>query len=303
MKVLTLSNMAPSEASPTHGLFVANQVAAIDAQGQIEQLDFVAIRSTKKGPVALLRKYCGMLAQVLGKAVFGRHRYDVIHVHYFYPTIWFALIYKWLRNRSVKIVVTFHGSDIYCYSNPGKAYRFAAKRIDHAVFVSQGLRQRYSLPCKQSTVISAGILDVYQPSDTDKVYDLVMVGAVNHNKGTDRLMAVLADCKRPLKVAVIGDGDWLDKLKQRDWADHQVSCLGRLAPEKVCAVLNQSRYLINLSRNESFGLVMTEAMACGLPVVATLTDGAGEQVRHGEKRLFAGQSRTTEHRQSQRAIG
>ena len=104
-----------------------------------------------------------------------------------YPTIWYALIYKLLRNWRAKIVVTFHGSDVHLHRQPGWLYRFAAKFVDHHVFVSEGLRDDYfkSVDNDQQSILSAGILDIYQqPGErVEKQFDLLIVGALTQIKG------------------------------------------------------------------------------------------------------------------------
>jgi glycosyltransferase involved in cell wall biosynthesis len=47
-----------------------------------------------------------------------------------------------------------------------------------------------------------------------------------------------------------------------------------VAHEEVAALLQSSHVLISASRIETFGKAILEAQACGLPVIATKTDGA-----------------------------
>ena len=175
MNLLVISNMAPSPHNPAFGSFVKNQVDQLQQNKQFEYLEFVRNVSSKKGWRALTGKYIGLLLALFKQAVFSKKRFDIIHVHYFYPTIWYAIIYKYLRNPGVKIIVTFHGSDIYCYSNPSSSYTFATRFIDHAIFVSDTLKQQFYRQDLPSSVLSAGILDSYQAQRADKSFDLIMV--------------------------------------------------------------------------------------------------------------------------------
>lgn len=281
MNVLVLSNMAPSKQAPNAGIFVQNQVDILSQSDAIAHLKFIAIRSTKKGLIALLAKYGLLLWHVLSQAVFSRVRYDVVHVHYYYPTIWFAIVYKLLRNRKCKIVVTFHGSDIYSYEPAPALYRLAARFIDKAIFVSDGLRQNFFKTVDDSVTLSAGILPSFTAQSLEKQYDLLMVGSVNQNKGFDRLEQILRQFDKPLRVLVIGDGPYAERLKQWQFEQHQLAYLRTQSPAGLIEKYNQSRFLLSLSHNEAFGLVMTEAMACATPVLATATDGAKAQVVDG----------------------
>lgn len=60
----------------------------------------------------------------------------------------------------------------------------------------------------------------------------------------------------------------------------RVHLLGRRAD--VAEILSCLDLYVSASRSEAFGLAMVEAMACGVPVVATATDGAREIIADGE---------------------
>ena len=97
MNVLVLSNMKPSDEHPMFGVFVDNQVKALQHTGQFKALLYLGISSMKKGKVALIGKYLKLFAALLWQAVFSRTRYDIVHVHYYFPTIFYAIAYKLLQ--------------------------------------------------------------------------------------------------------------------------------------------------------------------------------------------------------------
>lgn len=57
--------------------------------------------------------------------------------------------------------------------------------------------------------------------------------------------------------------------------------LGQLNEDEVPALLASLDLFVSASRSESFGMAMVEALACGVPVVATATEGAQEIVEDG----------------------
>jgi L-malate glycosyltransferase len=65
---------------------------------------------------------------------------------------------------------------------------------------------------------------------------------------------------------------------------HRVSLLGRR--DDVADVLASFDLLVSASRTEAFGMALVEAMACGVPVVATATEGAREIVADGATGLI-----------------
>lgn len=62
--------------------------------------------------------------------------------------------------------------------------------------------------------------------------------------------------------------------------------LGRLDEEEMPRLFASLDLLVSASRSEAFGLAMVEALACGVPVVATATEGAREVVADGDNGLL-----------------
>lgn len=275
MNVLLLANMGPSEQRPNSGRFIQNQFESLCSTKSID-VEYFYLNQDPVGKIGKALRYPLFFLRFLKTFIFSLNKIDIIHVHFFYPTIFLAIAYKWFRNWDVKIVVTFHGSDIYHYLPPSRLYKFATRYIDHAIFVSKKLEERFF--CKvPSSVMSAGILDLFTPMNVEKSIDLLFIGHVNKNKGIDRLQTLLEFPElKGLNVAIVGE---VDCSQLPDLNDRIRSSLkGGVPPSELLELIHQSKFLISLSRNESFGLVMAEAMACGVPVVATETDGAREQI-------------------------
>lgn len=280
-RLLILTNMGPKPSAPFQGVFVRNQVAALAA---LNPAYFQMEWQNDKMPWRLLR-YPIFWLQFVWRFVFSRQKLDIIHVHFFYPTVWLALTYRWLRNPKVRIVVTCHGTDIYAYQPESIWYKAAAARVDQWIFVSEQLRQRFFRQDLKAEVLPAGIHSVFGSvpamAPDRKDIDLLYVGTLDFNKGMDRLIALLPalDGKR---VVVIGHGPWHQQLQAAASQYPQLQLVAAQGAEQLKDYYQRSRVFVSLSRNESFGLVMTEAMACGTPVVATTTDGSAMQVRDGE---------------------
>lgn len=280
-RLLILTNMGPKPSAPFQGVFVRNQV---DALASLKPAYFQMEWQSDRMPWRLLR-YPIFWLQFVWRFVFSQQKFDVLHVHFFYPTIWLALTYRYLRNPRAKIVVTCHGSDVYAYDPPSRWYQRAAAQVDQWIFVSEQLRQRFFRQDIKAEVLPAGIHAVFGqvPAWTpdQKDIDLLYVGTLDLNKGMDRLIALLPALAGK-KVVVIGHGPWHDKLQAAAGQYPQLQLVAAQGAEQLKGYYQRSRVFASLSRNESFGLVMTEAMACGTPVVATKTDGSVMQVRDGE---------------------
>ncbi|MCF4009361.1 glycosyltransferase family 4 protein [Rheinheimera sp. UJ63] len=281
-KLLVITNMGPKASAPFQGQFVRAQVDELEAQGHPSAYHYMRWHSDSW--LNRLLKYPVFFLDFLWRYMLSRQRYDLIHVHFFYPTIWLALLYRGLRNRQVKIVVTCHGSDIYHYQPPGKLYRWCAKQVQAWVFTSQALSEQFYFQAKPQRILSAGIQSRYAAARfqtrTEKDIDLLYVGALDRNKGMDRLLAMLP-ALRELHIVIAGTGPWQRQLEHAVADYPNVRLLGAQDAAALVKLYQRARCFISLSRNESFGLVMAEAMACYTPVVATDTDGAKAQITSG----------------------
>ncbi|MCJ8268833.1 MAG: glycosyltransferase, partial [Psychrosphaera sp.] len=229
MNVLVLANMKPSKADPIRGIFVQNQVDALKRSDKVDQLLFLGIGSGNKSLAGLLQKYLHLLLSVFTQAIFSTKRFDVIHVHYYFPTIWYALVYKWLRNPQAKIVVTFHGSDVNGHQNPSWFYRVANRFVDHHIFVSAGLKDAYFTEPRAFSVLSAGILSCFEPEQaltSDKTFDLLVIGRLIPSKGIDRLLALMEALEGNLHVGVVGEGPLAQTIKEFQSDKHKLPHLG-----------------------------------------------------------------------------
>lgn len=282
-----MSNMGPSARHPNGGRFVVNQYEALKARMPDADIEFFFLTLDKRGLLQRILRYPLFFLKFCVRYITSTKKVDLIHVHFFYPTILLAAVYKVLRNPNVKIVTTFHGSDIYCYDPPPILYRWCYKIVDLSIFVSEQLKQTFALPLGRHQVLSTGILDVFKPLPLeDKKYDVIAVGNLVDIKGVGRLEHLVRTTLGQYRILIVGSGNASERFRELASQCPHVEYQPNLAPETLCVALNRSKILLNLSRKESFGLVIAEANACGIPVLATLTDGSLAQIREGENGWF-----------------
>ena len=281
-RVLFLSNMGPSVSMPNSGRFVMNQYESLKAQPDL-LLDYYYLTQEKTSLFSRLFRYPVFFMRFIMRYVFSVKKQHIIHVHFYFPNILLAVAYKLFRNWKVKIVVTFHGSDIYLYTPPSFLYKSCTYFVDEYIFVSEKLKQRF-FKHVESVVLSAGVNDVFYQQYTESKsnkFDLVFVGHLDKNKGIKRVEEILINFPSKLRIAIVGTGDQSFIERVKDNENVSVTHFSSLTPDELVTIYNESQLLINLSYNESFGLVISEAMACGTPVLATKTDGACAQIING----------------------
>jgi len=126
------------------------------------------------------------------------------------------------------------------------------------------------------------------------VTHLVSVGRLVWQKAHHLLLGACSRLRRrgiPFRLTIVGEGEErpaLEALRAHLGLDDVVDLPGAMPESEVARVLAQSDLFVLASVSEGFGLVLLEAMACGVPVVAPALNGLPEVVADGvEGRLFA----------------
>jgi glycosyltransferase involved in cell wall biosynthesis len=116
---------------------------------------------------------------------------------------------------------------------------------------------------------------------------VVAVGRLHPSKGHQDLLratALLVASGCSLRVEIAGGGPYaaeLEALIASLGLTGVASLLGPMSEEAIRDLLGTGDIFVVASHAEALGVVYMEAMALGLPVVGTTTDGALEVVEHG----------------------
>lgn len=158
--------------------------------------------------------------------------------------------------------------------------------------VAESLRQSGVIESSKITVIHNGIdTDRFAPASADRVP--VLVGTVGHLipiKGQDiflRAAALVSPQHPDVRFVVVGE-DPSPRMDHRRALEKLIAEL-RLNDvvtmpgwqDDVNATLSSFTLYVSASRSESFGLATVEAMAAGLPIIATASAGAAEIIENG----------------------
>jgi len=112
---------------------------------------------------------------------------------------------------------------------------------------------------------------------------VISVGRFAFPKDFDTLVSALAKIRPDYRAALVGDGPELAKVRtrlSRNGSLQRVELLG--SRRDVPELLATSDIFVLSSRSEGFPVSILEAMAAGLPVVASDVGGIAEAVVHGE---------------------
>lgn len=119
------------------------------------------------------------------------------------------------------------------------------------------------------------------------VFRVCFVGRIELSKGIAYLLQAWNLLALPLAELVLAgpvQPDIKPFLKRH--AGSTVTLTGGLSPHEIVNQYHAATVFIHPSANEGLGLVLLEAMACGLPVIATDRSGAEDCVTHGKDGLI-----------------
>ncbi|HEY5982676.1 MAG TPA: glycosyltransferase family 4 protein [Anaerolineales bacterium] len=144
------------------------------------------------------------------------------------------------------------------------------------------------------------------PERTWAVPRILSVGRVVHQKGLDLALVALGDLTElPWDWRIAGDGPQLDPLKSslaRRGLQDRVKFLGWTESDALIKEYQRANVFLFPSRHEGMPNAVLEAMASGLPVVATRIAGNEELVVGGETGLLVPPEDADALRDSLRAL-
>ena len=229
----------------------------------------------------------------------AKYRFDVLHCHAAYPQPYIAATLK--RWFGVPFVVRPHGMDV-----AGRRFR-ANRRLENRMkrslansdaVIAQGetIKQviaEFSVDPKKIHVIHNGVDLAAFSGDCKYSHPrpyILALGNLSMLKGFDVLLQAYARIVTPRADLVIaGDGPQrhvLSSLAKQLGIASRVEFVGHVQGETKIRLYRAAELFVCPSRFETFSNVVLEALAAGLPVVATSVGGNIELVRDGQEGLL-----------------
>lgn len=241
------------------------------------------------------------LAGQIGRALWGRP--DVVWLQYMTPTLAPLLVARLFTRR---LIACSHVASGHYRSRDKKRLRWLARCwCDRFVCVSQTTARGIfgplgaSLPWADRVAVLPNALDLRQVGAVparDWRRDLGLpasvriggyVGRLAHNKGVDiliRTAALLQSDHPDLHWVIVGDGSdrgSLETLATELGVATVIHFVGAVTRPGALAAFKGFDVAVVPSREEGFGLSALEAMACGVPLVASRVDALAEVVVDG----------------------
>lgn len=249
------------------------------------------------------RKWTWGLIPLMGAAMFlntliSARKAELIHAQWSFSGLIGGIVGK-LCN--VPSITTLHGSDVrLAVKSPfyRSVIQWCAKLNARLVTVGDDLADQVQkwLPRGHSRVevVPNGVDHHFWSARKGSIAekDIVVIGNLIPSKQVDlvvRAFARLAAHDHRVRLVIIGGGPErrrLQSMADRLSMGERVLFAGQMLPEQVAEQLDRSCILVLASSSEGRPLVVLEAMAAGVPVVASDIGGVRELIGNNERGLL-----------------
>ena len=313
MNVLVISRGFPSARNPMSGNFELDQAKSlvnlghkvvilyVDRMSNLSDRGKFGISKKQEGdiivyrisvvPLPLKKCFLGISSRImasLGFILFKRilkdgFLPDVIHAHYLFNM---PIALKIKEKYNIPVVATEHWS-LIIKKHPRRDVISLAKicysKVDRLISVSKSLYASIRSISGCDSAVIPNIVDTlsfaYKAKDSIKTgFVFVSVGNLIKRKGFDLLIKAFskADFDKNVCLYIVGDGPeykYLLKFVAMLNLQDQIFLLGRKTRAEIKDIFVNADAFVLSSKFETFGVVYIEALASGLPVIATRCGG------------------------------
>lgn len=242
-----------------------------------------------------------------------RFRPDVIHVHH---PFWLGRVGLLVgRCLGIPVIYTYH-TRLEHYAHyvplPGPLFqnllahtivRRFANRCDGVIVPTESAEEYLrTIGVRQRILVQPTGVDIEQfRAVSDQAIDqlrarhapngeklLISISRLSREKNIDFLLEAIvklqSSCDHAFRLLLIGDGPDRHRLESRIRAldlENTVSLLGAIPPAQIATYCRAGDVFLFASRSETQGMVILEAMAAGMPVVAIRSSGIDDIVVNG----------------------
>ena len=224
-----------------------------------------------------------------GKELFKKYiesngKPDIIHVHSFLA----GELALWIKNEyKIPYVITEHSSAFERKLLTDSDLKLALKVFKNShtnIAVSQSLSNAIKCYFKEldfqiiPNIVDTDFFNLIVKKQKDD-FQFINIAHLNKNKNQLHLIKSFTKVFKGnqfYKLLIVGQGP--EKNNLQNWIDSntmnsQIRLYGSASREEVRDLLHQSDCFVLSSKIETFGVVLIEAMSCGLPVLSTKCGG------------------------------
>lgn len=314
MKILIIPYNYPTRENPNRAVFVKDHRDMLESTGnRVDVLgvipktlsDIVRSKNLKFGRLSNERwlisvlaikgrhRFNQWLAQIIGKYLLEKYLEkqkgdwpDIIHVH----NATSAELALWcFKKYGIPYVITEHSSALWDYDaevDPRRVKKFYEKsKANIAVSEKFATHLSNKFSCHFHYLpnpVDTEFFQCNQQKDS-KVIKLISVGNLTKNKNHQLAIRSIEKCAKTfqsIEYMIVGEGSELKpliELVNQLKLNKFIKFVGKKNREDIRELLCSSDFFLLPSIAETFGVVLIEAMACGLPVMA-LRNGGSESI-------------------------
>jgi glycosyltransferase involved in cell wall biosynthesis len=313
LKVLFITPWYPSKENTVNGIFVKEHAKAVSLYNDIviihmletysssmycyETSDFLedGIRTIRvKYHKTVIPKltcfiYLFSIWRILRKILKEEFRPDVIHAHIFSAGMPAVIIGKLFR---IPVVITEHFGAFVCRTlskRQVKKARFAMRRAKMILPVSDALKkgiELYEINNRFQIVPNVVDTNIFHYDVQNKkdiaIKKILLVALLSPVKGVPyffQALLILKKKRNDFFLDIIGDGPnrkEYESLALTLGIDDKICFHGIKSKQEIAEFMDKSHFFVLPSLSETFGVVLIEALASGLPVIATNEGGPNE---------------------------
>lgn len=255
---------------------------SVSTFGEVEEHKVVMKRSL---PVINQLLYL-MLSVRSAWLVSRKFKPDIIHGNIAYPGAIWAYALSRLTGRP--FVISDHTSrfrDNFRSILHRILTKFALKRAARVIAVSRWAARNVRDVIRREVDVIPNLIHVQDYAITQVAGAVPQIGflgglsTTTHRKGLDLLIQAIASIRKDFVLHIGGQGQLLPYYQEMA-RSHNVldKCRFHGFIAHVPDFMEKLHFFVSASRAEAFGMVIVEAMACGLPVVATDSGGPSDFV-------------------------
>ncbi len=318
MYILILARGIPSKRDPQWGCFEKDQAEALAALGHkvvVASVDSrfrlyyrkIGITTLSKNNVHYYNSFIipGVITKLFGSTFNSRIKvwqleriYNIVEKKWGKPDIIYGQFFfnsyiaiPLCKKHTIPLVTLEHAArfneeviDKLSLYQSQEVYKNTSANIAVSQSLRKALQKRFGIDCHVVYNVYGKEFYYVNTLRNTNVVTFVTTGSLITRKGFDLLPQAFAKLNLPKdkwQLTIIGEGKEHTQLQlqidETDFHDN-ILLVGSKNKVEIAQMLNQSDIFVLPSRSETFGVVYIEAMACGLPVIATPCGGPEEFV-------------------------